>query len=254
MTIAEAVRTALARAMAEDDNVILLGQLLRYGTAGVTAHLHEGFPERVITMPVSEQLMNGAAMGLALAGMRPVVVHERMDFLAVGMDALVNHIPIWPRKCGTALPVVVLTFVGKGNGQGPQHSKNFTHWFRGMEGWSVAEPQSPDDAARSMTAALRGNMPTLYVLHREHLQSERGVWIEQQTHIRFCGASPRHEAAFYGDNGASKGDPVDMHDPRWPKCNACRTYLYHTAGGFERDGEFTCNMCAGNRQNIRICK
>jgi pyruvate/2-oxoglutarate/acetoin dehydrogenase E1 component len=91
---------------------------------GLTDGLHEARPEQVITFPVCENLMNGAAMGLALAGYRPVVIHERMDFLAVGMDPLVNHIPVWPARAPMSLPLVIFAVVGKGKGQGPQHSKN----------------------------------------------------------------------------------------------------------------------------------
>ena len=78
--------------------------------------------------------MNSSAMGLALAGKRIVMMHVRIDFLASGMCALVNHIPIWYKK-GFKLPITLVCQIGKGMGQGPQHSKNLSFWFKNFEGW-----------------------------------------------------------------------------------------------------------------------
>lgn len=196
MKLAEAIRGTLEAALGDRD-VLVCGQLVRFGTAGLTEGLHRSFPEQVITFPVSENLMNSSAMGLALAGKRPVMVHERMDFLLVGMDALVNHIPVWPKKCGVKLPIVFLTLVGKGRGQGPQHSKNFAHWFDGFEGWTVVEPQSPAEAAFRLKEAIFGDRPVIYIAHREHLKTTGRFRVARTGEVRLCGASERHEREFY---------------------------------------------------------
>jgi pyruvate/2-oxoglutarate/acetoin dehydrogenase E1 component len=81
--------------------------------AGLTTGLYEKYPEQFITYSVSESLMNSSAMGLALAGKRVVMLHVRMDFLACGMDALINHIPVWAKK-GTKLPIVIFCQIGRG--------------------------------------------------------------------------------------------------------------------------------------------
>lgn len=198
MTFLDAMNRALADALTADPTVLVCGQLVKYGLGGLTAGLHEARPSQVLTFPVAENLMNGAAMGLALAGYRPVVVHERMDFLAVGMDPLVNHIPVWPQRAPISLPVTVITVVGKGKGQGPQHSKNLTPWFRMMDGWQVVEPASPQAAYNELVGAvLTSNRPSLYVAHREFFNAAEKVELPRPERIGLCGASPRHEQAFY---------------------------------------------------------
>jgi len=196
MTFLEAVNSALAEAM-KDRSVLLLGQLVKYGLGGLTAGLYDRYMDQVLTFPVCENAMHGAAMGFALAGMRPIVVNERMDFLALAMDPLANHIPVWPARASLSLPVTVIVVVGKGKGQGPQHSKNFVGWFRGFEGWTVAEPDSPQAAGEQLHAAIFGKAPTLYVLHREFFKSETEVRLPVADGVRLCGASKRHEEAFY---------------------------------------------------------
>jgi len=180
-----------------DRTVIVIGQLVKYGLGGLTIGLQEKYQDQMVTMPCAEGLMNAAAMGLALAGHRPVVVHERMDFLAVGMDPLVNHIPVWPARAPMSLPVVILAVVGKGKGQGPQHSKNLAPWFRMLEGWRVIEPASPEEARAGLLAAVFGDAPVLYVAHREFFGAEGPVEPPRPDRIRLCGASRRHELKFY---------------------------------------------------------
>jgi len=196
VNLLEAVRSGLQDALA-DPSVLVLGQLVKYGLGGLTTGLYESHPSQVLTFPVSENLMHGAAFGLALAGMRPIVVNERMDFLALAMDPLVNHIPIWPARAEMSLPLVVIAVVGKGKGQGPQHSKNLTPWFRSLQGWNVVEPTSPSSARVRLMGAIAGRQPTLYVLHREFFGATGEFTPPAPERVGLCGASARHEADFY---------------------------------------------------------
>lgn len=196
LNMAQAINRALDESLV-DGRVLVCGQLVRYKVAGITEGLYEKYPEQVITYPISEALMNASAMGLSLAGKRPVMIHERMDFLACGMDALVNHIPIWQKKCGVKLPLVILAIVGKGHGQGPQHSKDLTTWFQNFEGWTVCQPVEPEGAYRGMKTAISGDRPVMYVVHREFLEETGRVEIKNPDYIGLCGASPRHEQSFY---------------------------------------------------------
>lgn len=182
--------------LAHDDKAVVCGQLVKWGTAGLTEGIDA---RRMVTFPVSEALMNAAAMGLALAGTRVVMIHERMDFVAVGMDALVNHIPIWPRKCGVALPLAIVGIVGKGMGQGAQHSKNLAEWFRMLEGWEVREPESQQDAYEAF--AKLENRPVFIALHRELFAAEDAHPLKKRAIIGLCGAAERHEREFYSDVG-----------------------------------------------------
>jgi pyruvate/2-oxoglutarate/acetoin dehydrogenase E1 component len=164
-TFAGEINAAFEVALELDQNVVIGGQMPRYGVAGLTTGLYEKYPQQFITYSVSESLMNSSAMGLALAGKRVVMLHVRMDFLACGMDALVNHIPVWAKK-GTKLPIVIFCQIGRGGGQGPQHSKDLTSWFARMDGWTVAKPETPQQAHDMMLASIFGDKPVMYVVHR----------------------------------------------------------------------------------------
>jgi pyruvate/2-oxoglutarate/acetoin dehydrogenase E1 component len=183
--------------MAEQPSLVLGGQLIRYGFAGLTTGLYERYPERFITYSVSEALMNSSALGLALAGKRVIMFHVRMDFLLCGMDALFNQIPSYVAK-GTKLPITFVCQVGKGMGQGCTHNKDLSSWFQRFEGWQTFIPDTPKRAYGMLKTAVAGDRPTMYVIHRELFDLPDGKKIVTPQHIRLCGASQRHEKAFYG--------------------------------------------------------
>lgn len=196
-TFAEAINLALLESLV-DPNVVIGGQLIRYGVAGLTKGLYEKYQDQFITYSVSESLMNSSAMGLALAGKRVVMIHVRIDFLLCGMDALFNHIPVWVKK-GSKLPITFVCQIGKGMGQGPQHSKNLTRWFETFEGWTVRVPMTPSEAYSMLKESISGDRPVLYAIHRELFDAHKGKTIETPEYIRLCGASQRHEREHYGD-------------------------------------------------------
>ena len=197
MTFASEIRRALEESISQDTNVVIGGQLVKYGVAGLTTGLFEKYQNQFITYPVSESLMNSSAMGLALSGKRVVMIHVRMDFLASGMCALVNHIPIWHVK-GSRLPITFVCQIGKGMGQGAQHSKDLTSWFKNFEGWTVKVPETPSQAYEMLKESIFGDKPTMYVIHRELFDLEEGKKIIPNESIKLCGASRRHEKEFYG--------------------------------------------------------
>jgi pyruvate/2-oxoglutarate/acetoin dehydrogenase E1 component len=196
-TFAQEINRALEDAIKKDNSVLVGGQLVKYGVAGLTKGLFDKYPEQFITYPVAESLMNSSAMGLALAGKRVVMIHVRIDFLASGMCALVNHIPVWFHK-GFDLPITFVCQVGKGMGQGAQHSKDLSPWFKKFQGWTVLTPETPSMAYEMMTKSIFGNKPVLYVIHRELFDAKKPKTIPELDDVRLCGASRRHERAFYG--------------------------------------------------------
>ena len=196
-TFAAEINDALDEALSADPNVVVCGQLPKYGAAGLTTGLYEKYPKQFISFPVSESLMNSAAMGLALAGKRVVMIHVRMDFLLCGMDALFNHIPVWVKK-GATLPITFICQVGKGMGQGAQHSKNLTSWFERFEGWTVAVPETPVQAHDTLLSSIFGRKPVMFVVHRELFNLPQGKKIITPQLLRLCGSSQRHEQEFYG--------------------------------------------------------
>lgn len=198
-TFAGEINRALTELMDEDKNIVLGGQLIKYGFAGLTTGLYEKYPERFITYSVSEELMNSSAMGLALAGKRVIMFHVRLDFLLAGMNALFNHIPIWAVK-GHKLPITFICQEGRGigSGQGAQHSKDLTFWFQRCEGWNTCVPQTPEEASGMLRDSVLGDKPTMYVLHRRLFNASKGERVVTPQEIKFCGASKRHMEAFYG--------------------------------------------------------
>ena len=199
-TFAGEVNRTLTELMEANRNIVLGGQLIKYGYAGLTTGLYEKFPERFITYSVSEELMNSSAMGLALAGKRVIMFHVRLDFLLCGMNALFNHIPIWWKK-RHKLPITIIAQEGRGigSGQGAQHSKDMTFWFQRFEGWNTCVPQTPTEAADMLKTSVMGDKPTLYVLHRRLFNASEGTRITVPQEVKLCGASKRHMDEFYRD-------------------------------------------------------
>jgi pyruvate/2-oxoglutarate/acetoin dehydrogenase E1 component len=125
-------------------------------------------PERVFGTPLSEDAMTGAAIGMALAGLRPIHVHIRMDFLMLAMNQLVNVAAKTRSMYGghAAVPLVVRAMIGKSWGQGAQHSQGLHSFFMHVPGLKVVAPATPYDAKGCLSAAVRDDDPVIYVEHR----------------------------------------------------------------------------------------
>lgn len=153
------------------DRVLVLGQLVDYkpGVFGTTTGLVEKFgPDRVQDFPVAESVMTSAAIGAALAGMRPVLIHHRLDFMLYSMDAIVNWMSLWRFKSNneSGLPVTIRVIVGRGWGQGPQHSKSLHAWFSHLPGVKVAMPATAFDAKGLLLESIFGEDPAIIIEHR----------------------------------------------------------------------------------------
>lgn len=171
MTYADAIRQALEDAMAADPSVVILGQAVDdpKPTYGTTAGLTEKFGQgRAFNTPLSEEGMTGVAVGMALAGLRPVLTHIRMDFLVLGMNQLVNVASKvrWMYGGRLTCPLVIRGIIGKSWGQGPQHSQGLYPLFCHIPGLRVATPWQPDCAYVALRQALRLDEPTIFVEHR----------------------------------------------------------------------------------------
>ncbi|MBL8832367.1 MAG: alpha-ketoacid dehydrogenase subunit beta [Rhodospirillales bacterium] len=170
-SFAEAIREGLEQALADDPRVCVMGPGVPgpTGIFGTTRGLAERFgPERVMDMPSSEQAMTGFALGATLDGYRPVIVHMRVDFAVLAMDQMVNQVAKWHFMYGGRLraPMVFRLIVGRGWGQGPQHSQSLQAWFAHVPGFKVAMPASPRDAKGMLVAAIRDDSPVVLVEHR----------------------------------------------------------------------------------------
>jgi pyruvate/2-oxoglutarate/acetoin dehydrogenase E1 component len=171
LSFVDAVREATDQEMARDPSVIVFGLDVDDPKAiqGTTRGLLEKYgPERVFGTPLSEDAMTGAAIGMALAGLRPVHVHIRMDFLLLAMNQLINVAAKSHYMYGgrVNVPMVVRSMIGKSWGQGAQHSQGLHGMFMHVPGIKVVAPSTPYDAKGCLTAAIRDDNPVLYVEHR----------------------------------------------------------------------------------------
>ncbi len=171
-----AINEALLQIMAHDKSVFLIGQGVKspWYVGNTCQGLLEKFgPERIIDTPVSENAVTGSAVGAAIAGMRPVVVHPRMDFMMYAMDPIINEAANWHYMCGgrSSVPVVIWGIVNRGGEQAAQHSQAFQALFAHIPGLKVVMPSTPYDAKGLMIAAVRDENPVVYIddrwLHRQ---------------------------------------------------------------------------------------
>jgi len=121
--------------------------------------------ERVIDTPVSESACTGAAVGASLAGMRPIVVHPRMDFMLYAMDAIVNQAAKWSHMLGgQAHPSLTIRgIINRGGEQGAQHSQALHAWFAHVPGLRVVMPSTVKDARDLLVASVLSPDPVLYI-------------------------------------------------------------------------------------------
>jgi pyruvate/2-oxoglutarate/acetoin dehydrogenase E1 component len=170
LTYAEAIREATDQEMARDPAVFVYGLGVDdpKATLGTTRLVDKYGPSRVWDTPLSEDAMTGFGVGAALAGMRPIHVHIRMDFLMLAMNQLVNLAAKYRYSYGGAagVPLVVRAMIGKSWGQGPQHSQGLHAMFMHVPGLRVVAPSTPYDAKGMLAAAVRLDDPVLYVEHR----------------------------------------------------------------------------------------
>jgi pyruvate/2-oxoglutarate/acetoin dehydrogenase E1 component len=171
LSYVDAIREATDQEMQRDPAVLVFGLDVDDPKAiqGSTRGLLEKYgPGRVFGTPLSEDAMTGAAVGMALAGLRPIHVHIRMDFLMLAMNQLVNvaaksRYMFGGRVC---IPLVVRSMIGKSWGQGAQHSQGLYSFFMHVPGLKVVAPATPYDAKGCLIEAIRDDNPVLYVEHR----------------------------------------------------------------------------------------
>jgi pyruvate/2-oxoglutarate/acetoin dehydrogenase E1 component len=145
---------------------------------GTTEGLLEAFgPARCFDTPLSEEAMTGFGLGAAINGMRPIHVHIRVDFLLLAMNQLVNMVSSYAYStCGRSkVPFVIRAVVGRGWGQGYQHSKSLHSYFAHIPGLKVILPTTPRDAKGLLISAIREDNPVVFIEHRWLYWAEEDV-------------------------------------------------------------------------------
>ena len=168
LSFSEALNSAQRQAMELDPSVFVFGLGVDRSGAifGSTANLVDTFgAKRVFDAPVSEHALTALAAGAANAGLRPVLVHQRIDFTLHTMDQIVNWISLWHFKSAgrSTVPLVIRAVVGKGWGQGPQHAKSLHPLFAHLPGMQVVMPSSPAEAKGLLLASIFSNAPTVFI-------------------------------------------------------------------------------------------
>lgn len=171
ISYAQALHQATDQVMARDRRVLVIGEGVPDPKAifGTTANLRETHgADRVFDMPLSENGLTGVCIGAALAGMRPLMIHQRIDFAMLAMDQLINNAAKWHYMFNgqSTVPLVVRMIIGRGWGQGPQHSQGLQSLFAHIPGLKVAMPSNPYDAKGMLISALEDNNPVIFIEHR----------------------------------------------------------------------------------------
>jgi pyruvate dehydrogenase E1 component beta subunit len=167
----QAIQEATDLCMARDPAVYLMGLGVPdpKGVFGTTLGLAEKYgSKRVLDMPTSENGMTGVAIGSALVGMRPIMLHQRIDFALLAVEQIVNQAAKWHYMFGgkMCVPLVVRLIVGRGWGQGPQHSQSLQAWFAHVPGLRVVMPTTPHDVKGLLIASVEDNNPVIFIEHR----------------------------------------------------------------------------------------
>jgi 2-oxoisovalerate dehydrogenase E1 component len=170
-TVRAELNAALGHLLATSQDIVLLGEDLHdpYGGAfKVTAGLSTAFPGRVISTPISEAGVAGAAIGLSLSGFRPIVEVMFADFLTLSMDQLYNHAVKFPGLFpDRQVPIVVRSPAGGRRGYGPTHSQSPENLFTSVPGLTVIYGSHRHDNGQLLQdATLAWPYPVLFLEHK----------------------------------------------------------------------------------------
>lgn len=171
ISYADAIREATDQSMQQNKSVIIIGEGVPDPKAifNTTKDLLEKYgSDRVFDMPLSENGLTGICIGAALNGIRPIIVHQRIDFLLLAMDQIVNNAAKWHYMFNgkSHVPIVIRCIIGRGWGQGPQHSQALHGLFAQIPGLKVVMPTTAYDAKGMLVAAIEDNNPVIFIEHR----------------------------------------------------------------------------------------
>ncbi|MBP1558539.1 MAG: alpha-ketoacid dehydrogenase subunit beta [Oscillospiraceae bacterium] len=197
LTYAQAIKEAISEEMRRDDKVFMMGEDigLYCGAFGVSKGMVQEFGEdRIMDTPISERAYVGAAVGAAMAGMRPICELMFSDFMAVCYDELANEAPKMRFMFGgkVKVPMVMRTPSGGGTGAAAQHSQSLEAILAHIPGCKVVIPSTPYDAKGLMKAAIRDDNP-VYFLEQKLLYRTKGMVPEEDYIIPLGEADVKRE-------------------------------------------------------------
>ena len=157
--------------MLRDKKVVLMGLGVTdpKGIFGTTKGLNKIFGnKRVLETPTSENAITGIAVGAAIEGLRPIITHQRVEFSLLSMEQIINQAAKWYFLSGGKykVPIVIRLIIGKGWGQGPQHSQSLETLFSHIPGLKVVSPSNAYDAKGLLASSIKDNHPVIFFEHR----------------------------------------------------------------------------------------
>jgi pyruvate dehydrogenase E1 component beta subunit len=232
-TYRDGINRAIADAMADDDDVFLVGEDVAAagGVFKVTEGLYERFGgERVLDTPISEQAIVGLAIGAAIQGLRPVVELMFADFAGVAFDQLGNQLAKYRYMTGgqVSVPVTVRLANGAGGGFAAQHSQAVENWLLNVPGLKIAVPATPADAYGLLRSAIADDDPVLVFEHKNLLNHKADGPVDPKPIPLGCAdvvragddvtvvatQLMRHRGLEAAELLAADGVSVDLIDPR----------------------------------------
>jgi pyruvate/2-oxoglutarate/acetoin dehydrogenase E1 component len=179
LTAREAINAVLHSELGRDRRTVYLGETIRYeGATGASKGLYDAYgPQQIIECPVSENGIFGVALGLALAGFRPIVEIYSADFALAVANEIMNDIPKWRQQqaSSAAMPITIRGWMGSTLGLGPEHSQCMEAFFHHAPGLTVICPGTSQDMAGLMRAAIRSDDPVLLLEHRRLYETKGEV-------------------------------------------------------------------------------
>ncbi|MFX0019219.1 MAG: alpha-ketoacid dehydrogenase subunit beta [Promethearchaeota archaeon] len=202
MGFAQAIESAIAQAMEEDENIIIMGEDVHTFRLNLFARFGK---ERVKPTPISESAFVGAAVTAAMAGLRPIVEVMLVDFIGVTLDAIFNHAAKISYFSGDKwhVPLVIRTACGGGYGDAGQHEQSLWGWLAHIPGLSVVVPSNPADAGGLMLSAIYENNPVIFFEHK--LLAD--YWLD------YMGIGGRTTVSFNVPEEGAEGNVPDKWEP-----------------------------------------
>ncbi len=171
LSYANAIKEATDFCLEVDQSVLVIGLGVPdpKGIFGTTTGLQDKYGvDRVMDMPLAENGMTGVVIGASLNGYRPILTHQRVEFALLSMEQIVDQAAKWfyMNAGHQNVPIVIRLIIGRGWGQGAQHSQSLESWFAHIPGLKVVMPSNAYDAKGLLISSVEDNNPVIFLEHR----------------------------------------------------------------------------------------
>lgn len=216
----EALKEATDQEMRRDPSVFVMGLGVSYknGADGTTAGLKLKYPDRIFDVPVSEAAFTGMSVGSAIAGLKPIVHHGRVEFSLFAADQIFTQAGKWNYMFGGGnnVPIVFRIAVGRQWGNGPQHTQALYSLFGNTTGLKVVIPSTPKMAKGLMISAIRDKNPVVILeprwLYNIKENVPEDIYIKPLNKARVVKKGKDITVVTYGDGFITTLEAIDLID------------------------------------------